>query len=157
MVTTKIICIFYRVERGWRTMNQQITRPQLCILFRSGVQIWGDVERIEPLRKEISGKEFKSHKFFGYEGRAFNTADLEGIFKPEDLESLVKRKNGRWQCQNGTWHDRFAKCECINQETRSAVQTLEEKIKNCGECKGGYKSFRNSEGVWEEKKCVCIS
>jgi hypothetical protein len=73
-------------------MNQEITKPQACILFRSGVQIWADAERLEPLRQEITHKDFKAHKFFGYEGRAFNTADLEGVFKPEDLESLIKRK-----------------------------------------------------------------
>jgi hypothetical protein len=48
------------------------------------------------------------------------------------------------------------KCECASKEVKTAVQTLEEKIKNCGKCKDGYTSFRNLDGMWEEKKCVCI-
>lgn len=142
-------------------MRQDITKNQICLLLKNGVQFWMSQEKSDLLYETICPTDpNKARPEFirlGDENARFFRTEISGFFTPLQVEELTRRKNGQWQCQNRTWHDRFTKCECINQETRFAVQTLEEKIKNCGKCKEGYTSFRNSEGVWEEKKCVCIS
>jgi len=90
-------------------MNE-LANKQKCLIQRNGVQIWLDDEKAEKLQQILSA--ITEHKFIQFDGRTINTADCTGIYLPIDMDDMSKRKNGQWQCNKGTWHDKSSKCEC---------------------------------------------
>lgn len=88
-------------------MNE-ISKQQVCILMRSGVQIWVDKDRTDALMKMINNES----KFVSIDGQYINTADVSGIYESNTMEDLIRRKNGQWYCTKCLeWHDRFEKCD----------------------------------------------
>lgn len=87
-----------------------LSKPSVCLLMRQGVQIWIEKDRADNLIQILS--RLSGHKFIEYEGRSINTADVSGIFTPEDMADMVRRKNGEWTCQKGNWHTRRDLCNC---------------------------------------------
>lgn len=92
----------------------QLSKELLCIVIRGGVELWAEKERILPMLATLQNK--NAPQFITYEGRLINRADVVGIFTPEDMEAVKRRKNGQWQCGFGEWHDRGEKCECVSAE-----------------------------------------
>lgn len=141
-------------------MRQDITKNQICLLLRNGVQFWMSQEKSDILYEIINptdpNKPRPDFIRLGDENARFFRTEISGFFTPLQVEELTRRKNGQWQCQNGTWHDRFVKCECISKEVKTIVQTLEEKIRNCGQCRDGYVDYRDQNGSWLSSKCHCI-
>jgi len=85
--------------------------PSKCVCFRNGVEIWiPEGEKLDKFQSLLSN--LSNHMFVGWEGRNMNTADIVGIFMPEDIEDMKRRKNGQWKCQKGSWHDKFQECSC---------------------------------------------
>ena len=95
----------------------EISVNLMCISIRSGVQIWVEQSRAATLQCILST--LTQHKFVEFEGQTFNTADLVGVFTPESMDELTRRKNGQWQCKHGEWHGRGEDCEC-GRENRTA-------------------------------------
>lgn len=92
-------------------MTQELSRPQKCVQIRTGVEIWVDYEKSEKLQSILEG--ITSHKFIRFEGQTFNTADLVGVFTPDRLEDVRRRRNGQWRCEKGAYHDKDIKeCDC---------------------------------------------
>ncbi|MDD4411782.1 MAG: hypothetical protein PHO58_04730 [Bacilli bacterium] len=89
-------------------MNQEITKPQKCIVMRNGAEIWIDEDKANEL--EIILANLKESKFIFSDGRTFNTADISNILLPEDMEDITRRKNGQWKCKYGHWHERGEQC-----------------------------------------------
>lgn len=76
--------------------------------MRSGVEVWLEDSRIEELKKGL--RTLTSNKFIEIDDRMINTADITGIFTPEDMQDLTRRKNGEWKCDKGHWHQRSEQC-----------------------------------------------
>lgn len=74
-------------------MNE-IALKQKCVIMRNNVFIWLNDEKSENLKNTLLS--ISEHKFISIEGRIINTADLTGIYLPEDLNDLYDRKNNRW-------------------------------------------------------------
>lgn len=92
-------------------MNE-VSKNLMCIVMRSGVQIWLEKERVEKLMEVL--KTIKESKFIELDGETLNTADVSGIFKPGTMEDFTRRKNGYWQCDYRVWHEQREKCECLS-------------------------------------------
>lgn len=141
-------------------MNQEITKNQICLLLKNGIQFWMSEERADTLYELISPTDASKQRpefiRLGEEKARFFRTEISGFYTPQQVEELTRRKNGQWQCVQGIWHDRFTKCECISKEVKNVVQTLEEKIRNCGKCRDGYVDYRDQFGTWLSKKCACI-
>ncbi len=101
-------------------MNTNITKRQHCILTRAGVQIWIDEEQSIKIGQVLDL--ITEHKFITIGGRRINTADLSGVFLPEDIENMNRMKNGQWQCMQGTWHDKNQKCQCIDEQAKNTKE-----------------------------------
>ena len=90
-------------------MTNKITKKQMVILTRSGVEIWLDeskaIEFGEDWRRGMKA-------VVQLEGRYLNTVDITGIFTPQDLEDMKRRKNGEVLCKYGKWHPRNQECMC---------------------------------------------
>lgn len=97
-------------------MTNKLNKQQMCVLMRPGVEIWVDKERADKLRQILLN--LKTNIFIDFEGRSFNTADITGVFTPQDLEDLKRRKNGQYKCQNGIWHERGEICNCKAEKER---------------------------------------
>lgn len=88
----------------------QLTKQLMCICLRNNVQIWIEKQRVEKLQEILLNSTDKG--FFELDGRMINLADMVGIFTPQDMEELTRRKNGEWLCKYNEWHQKFTKCEC---------------------------------------------
>lgn len=90
---------------------KELSVPSKCVVFRNGVEIWiPEGEKLAKLQNALAN--LQSHMFIEWEGRSMNTADMSGIFTPIDMEDMKRRKNGEWQCQRGTWHEKRQECAC---------------------------------------------
>lgn len=92
----------------------QLSKELLCIIIRGGVEIWAEKDRLMPLLATLQNK--NAQQFITYDGRLINRADIVGVFTPEDMDAVKRRKNGQWQCSFSEWHDRGEKCGCVSLE-----------------------------------------
>lgn len=77
--------------------------------MRSGVELWLENESLIKLQQLLDN--IKQSTFVHFGDRTINTADIVGIFTPEDMVEHTHRKNGHWKCENEHWHDKFEKCD----------------------------------------------
>lgn len=82
-------------------MTNEIAKEQKCIVMRNSVELWVDAEKAAKFQADWEGQQIKGA--VGFEGRTLNTADIVGVFKPEDMEAVTRRKNGEWQDKKGRW------------------------------------------------------
>lgn len=109
----------------------EVAKQQMCILMRSGIQLWIDKDRTEALMKMIGNES----KFVSIDEQYINTADVSGIYDPTTMEDLIHRKNGQWKCKHNVWHDRFEKCgdDCIDEVLKkSRAKSKEDYFKKYG-------------------------
>lgn len=109
----------------------EIVKQQMCILMRSGVQVWVDKDRASKLMN-ILGSE--KGKLVDIDGEYINTSDIVGVFNPITIEDMTRRKNGEWKCQvAGTWHARGVKCYCLDAtRRRQAIENCEKHQESYG-------------------------
>lgn len=91
-------------------MSNEVSKSLVCIVIRNGIQIWVEADRAEKLRQVLRNS--TEHKFIEFDDRVINTADLTGVFTPEDMEELTHRKNGEWMCKHGNWLAKNELCAC---------------------------------------------
>lgn len=114
---------------------KQITKNLKCISMRNGIEIWIEADRAKMLQKQLP--QLQSHKFIDFDERIINTADLTGIFTPQDMADLTNRKNGQWKCEKGKWHDKATECECHVEEEIKRKQEIEKAYSECNKCEMG--------------------
>jgi hypothetical protein len=109
-------------------MNE-LARKEKCVLMRSDIEKWIEWEKAEQLELILQG--LTSHKFIKIEGETVNTADIEGVYKPESLEEMKRRKNGEFKCKYNKWHSRQTKCGCAEEEAlERAAKATDELLKD---------------------------
>ena len=84
-------------------------------------------------------------------GRSINTADCTGVYLPEDMQDLTRRKNGQWKCKENYWHDKGIKCDCVNKQEKERLFKKAEAIAKCGKCSNGWIESNNAMTL-----CECI-
>ena|SRR3990167_1328659 len=114
-------------------MTNQLSNKQKCLVMRNGIEIWLDGDKANKIGNDML---VIPRGIFKAEDRFLNTADIIGIFTPEDMDNLTRRKNGQWKCEKrGRWHDRGIKCECLT------IEQEEIKRKNTEEHQRLYGSY----------------
>lgn len=123
--------------------------------MRSGVEIWVEYDKAEKLQTVLNG--IKTSTFVHFNDETINSADIVGIFKAWTMIEYTKRKNGNWKCDQGNWHEKGEKCNCVDKVTKNRIADREERIKNCGKCSGGFKTAFDSSGYTVMIVCGCIA
>ena len=82
-------------------MTKELAKKLMIISIRNGVELSIEEDKMGKIESLMETK-----RFIKINGRPINTADIVGIFKPEDLDSVIRRKNGQWQDKKGEWHNR---------------------------------------------------
>lgn len=127
-----------------------LQKQHMIIRMRSGAEKWIDQEKAERLQEALP--KITEHKFISVDGETLNTADLEGVYRPDTLENMQRRKNGQWQCKGGKWHERDDReCNCATLEEKQRVETRNEAVERCGKCKNGWIETLNG-----MRQCECI-
>lgn len=107
-------------------MTEELSKIQLCIVMRGGIELWVDKEKADKLADVLGS--INEHKFITITGdfgeKVINTADISGILSAEDIEDAKRRKNGQWKCQWGHWHDKYEKCNHQNDRQYGAVFSM---------------------------------
>lgn len=89
-------------------MTTELSKIQMCVLLRNGMQIWVEKEKADKLQNILQG--IDNSKFIKYENITINTADITGVFEAKDLDNYTKIKKGQWQCKKGYWHSKEEEC-----------------------------------------------
>lgn len=121
-------------------MEKGLAKKQMCIQTRSGIELWINEEDSQKAFAALNG----TGRFVILEGRMLNAADVVGIFKPEDMDSATRRKNGQWKCNGGQWHDKGEKCMCPTIEQQKRAKMRDDAAKNCKICEGKRFVFTES-------------
>lgn len=82
----------------------------MCILIRGDIQIWEENDKVEKIKQMLLNS--PKIRFLMLGERVINTADIVGIFTPQDLEDHTRRLNGEWKCKYGNWHKKGEECHC---------------------------------------------
>lgn len=90
---------------------KELSKKLMAVVMRNGIEIWLEDEKIQNLKsvlRSLSGQ----GKFIEIDGEVINTADLTGVFTPQTMEDMTHRKNGRYKCKFGVYHERSDICGC---------------------------------------------
>lgn len=107
-----------------QSSSTKLVKQQKCIVMRNGVEIWVDLDKADQIEQVLV--DLKNHSFIRFEGRYINTADCSGVYLPEDMDDMKRRKNGQWKCKAGNWHDRFEDCVCLSVEEAEVKKKRDE-------------------------------
>lgn len=91
-----------------------LSKNLMCVRIRSGIEFWMERENARIFQEIL--KRLTQSTFLEIEGESINSADIEGIYSAERMETFTRHKNGMWKCKFGTWHEKRDTCEC--EETR---------------------------------------
>lgn len=104
-----------------------LAKAQKAILMKSGLVQWVDLEtgaRVENHLATQQGHSFIRLKEYDL---TINTAEIEGVYTPEQYADIQKAKNGYWQCEYKRWHFKREKCECAIEIRREEAQRKQDK------------------------------
>ena len=134
-------------------MSTELSIKLKCLCIRNGVEIWVEEARALSLMDMLTKP--NPPDFIRYEGRLINRKDLVGIFDASDMEDFTNRKNNRWKCKSGNWHDKAEKCDCCSAEERARNLKIAEAMAKCGKCQSGY-VVKNTTAGSVMIPCECI-
>lgn len=106
-------------------MLNEIAKPQVCVLIRSGLELWIDADSVERFQQTISDT---SNRLVRIQGQLINPFEVIGVFTPDAMEDRQRRKNGQWKCMKGNWHEKGAGCGC-----REFKETVVAHVEGIGE------------------------
>ena len=93
---------------------KEISKNLKCLVLRNGIEIWRESERLENLQNIlISGKKVG---FIEVDNEMINSVDIVGVFTSGTMDEMTRRKNGQWKCEQGNWHERKDRCECLSKK-----------------------------------------
>lgn len=88
-------------------MNE-LSKNLVCVLVRGNLEFWLEADRATQLKQALNNNQ----RFIEINGSTISTFEIIGIFSPNVMEERTRRKNGQWQCGQGTWHEKGNVCEC---------------------------------------------
>jgi hypothetical protein len=88
---------------------KEIANNQVCVLLRSGLELWIDAARRDELEVVLGDS---SKRFIHINGQLVNPFEVLGVFTPDAMEDRQRRKNGQWKCMKGNWHEKGVGCGC---------------------------------------------
>ena len=103
-------------------MTTEIVKPQKMILMKSGLPLFMDAERVRVLEDILAAG--SSHRFINIDDRTINSAEIEGIYAPDQYDELQRVKRGEYKCQYRKWHGKREECHC-EKEVREKLETYE--------------------------------
>jgi len=86
-------------------MSNEISKNLICILMRSGIEIWIDAEKFDNLQESL-----EKNRFIRIVDQIINSADVSGVFDAKTMEEKTRRKNGQWKCHANYWHNKGEEC-----------------------------------------------
>jgi hypothetical protein len=95
---------------------QELSENLMCIFTRQGIEIWLERKRAEGFIALLKAQNAPQFIEIAGTGNLVNRADITGIFTPQAMDDMKRRKNGEWQCKKGTWHERNQGCDCRSTE-----------------------------------------
>lgn len=94
-------------------MINELVNNEMCVYMRNGIEIWAPEEKARELGEDLFHGRFKG--IAKIEGQYVNPVEIVGIFTPDKLEDLKRRKMGEHKCKYGTWHTKDEECSCGRQ------------------------------------------
>lgn len=90
----------------------EIRKDQRPVLMKSGLVHWVSTDLAEKIQEQLLKQ--TAHTFIKIKelGISVNTAQIEGIYTLAEYEHMIKLKQGMWQCEYHTWHEKKHVCEC---------------------------------------------
>lgn len=86
---------------------RELSKNLMCIKIGE-VEIWTEVDKIKELISVLKNR--NGQQFIQIGDEVVNRSFITGIFTPQTMEDVTRRKNGMWRCRYGYWHERGEKC-----------------------------------------------
>jgi len=82
------------------------------ILMKSGMPIWIRKKESDQLQPHLAG--LSAHGFVRLErlDQTVNTANVDGVYTPQQYVVLTRIKKGEWICEYRRFHSKNQECEC---------------------------------------------
>lgn len=90
-------------------MNTELAKKQVCVLVRSGLELWIDADNVHALEEAMSDT---TKRFIKIHGQLVNPFEILGVFTADAMDERQRRKNGQWRCMQGSWHEKHTQCTC---------------------------------------------
>lgn len=90
-----------------------ISEGKLPLVMKSGQVHWISPELHAKLAEQLASQ--SGHMFIRLreiDNAVINSAEVEGVYSLEQYADSVKVKQGMWQCEYRTWHERKNICDC---------------------------------------------
>jgi hypothetical protein len=111
-------------------MNQELSKNLVCLLTKTGVEIWMEEDRAANIKKVLR----EGAEWLDFDDKFISKTDISGFYPAYDMEGRTRRKNGEWKCRYNEWHDRFKKCGCEEiEKSDAAVKATDEMLKSRGQ------------------------
>src|SRR3990167_560017 len=91
-------------------MNTEIAKSQKVIVMKSGLPLFVDAERAKNAEQILASG--TGHRFLGIDEQTINSAEIEGIYSPEQYEEIQRIKKGDYKCKFQRWHAKREECSC---------------------------------------------
>lgn len=104
-----------------------LANPEKAIVMKSGSVQWVTLETAERVESHLASQQ--GHSFIRLKDYdlTINSAEIEGVYTPEQYADIQKAKNGYWQCENKRWHFKREKCECATEIRAERMRKEQEK------------------------------
>ena len=134
-------------------MSKEISKELMAVQMMSGVILWMERSKAEKLMALSRDKNKDgAPDFIEFEGEYIKPSRIEGVYMPQTMDALTRRKNGQWQCVEAEWHDRFEKCACKPKALRTMLDQLRKAREKCKKCEGrGFVTVAGNRAA----ECVC--
>lgn len=140
-------------------MNTEIVKAQKVIVMKSGMSIFIEAERAAVAEGILASG--SGHRFLQIDDQTINSAEIEGIYGPEQYDEIQRVKRGEYKCRWGKWHMRREECSC-GKEAGERIERYKRMKKRIAEGKfddefqeKSMKGYLAKDEVWlKERKLI---
>jgi len=98
------------------------------VMMKGGLVHWVKEETWDRIGEILANQ--KGHQFMKISelGITINTAEIDGVYTIKQYQDMCRIKEGMWQCEYGTWHNKGKReCQCREEAQKKRKQIEDEK------------------------------
>lgn len=112
---------------GGKPQETALANAQKAIVMKSGLVQWVDLDTAARVENHLASQQGHSFIRLKEYDVTINSAEIDGVYTPEQYADIQKAKNGYWQCELKGWHAKREKCECREEAARKRRQADQDK------------------------------
>lgn len=107
-------------------MKEEIALQKVPVVMKGGLCHWVSPETCSRIQQALQSQTAHSFMRISELGITVNTAEVEGVYTPEQYAEMCRIKQGEWRCQSGRWHKKKEVCDCELEAARMRREATKE-------------------------------